>query len=130
MLTQVRKQCTDLHAKEMKDRVFQQIPSVVIQSMRTYLSNHHARVSDVWAVCRRMKRQDEERNGLLHHNHFQQGLASMGYVLSLSESQSLFTYIDENNDGLISLSELQSGLNQHRIDQPSDQDRKQQPNSP
>jgi hypothetical protein len=120
-LMQVRQQCIDLHAKERKDRVFQQLPSVVIQSLRTHLSNHHARVSDVWAVCRRMKQKDDERNGLLHHNHFQRGLASMGYVLSLSESQSLFNYIDENNDGLISLLELQSVFNQHRIDQPSDQ---------
>ena len=102
--------CESLHQARISDQIYSRIPSQILVSLRTQLSKNHARVKDVWDLCRRFKRRDEPVNGLLHHRHFQCGLSSMGYSLSLTESCTLFQSLDVNGDGLVSLEELQRAI--------------------
>ena len=116
----IREQCSELQRARVIERAYHKVPSEIIHSLRTQLSKQHARVKDVWDVCRRKKLPGELVDGLLAPHHFQQGLASLGYKLSATESSTLFNYLDENSDGKVSLEELYRGLMSHRSVAPDD----------
>jgi plasmid maintenance system killer protein len=98
---QVRDKCIQIHTEQKKQRRFRHLPSLVLQNLRHYIQKYKIRVSDVWSICRKAKGKDEAVNGLIQPIHLQKGLALMGYELSLTETQSLFSYIDINQDGFI-----------------------------
>jgi hypothetical protein len=107
---QVRDKCIQIHTEQKKQRRFRHLPSLVLQNLRHYIQKYKIRVSDVWSICRKAKGKDEAVNGLIQPIHLQKGLALMGYELSLTETQSLFSYIDINQDGFISFDEMKNVL--------------------
>jgi hypothetical protein len=114
METPVQHLCEALKQQREQEQIYLNVPSKIIESLRLELRQNHSSVKVFWDLCRRKKNKKEIVDGLLNHRHFQQGLASMGYSLSLLESTTLFTYLDTNQDGFISLNELEHGIVHYR----------------
>ena len=114
METPVHHLCEALTQQREQEQIYLNVPSKIIESLRLELRQNHSSVKVFWDLCRRKKNKKEIVDGLLNHRHFQQGLASMGYSLSLLESTTLFTYLDTNQDGFISLNELEHGIVHYR----------------